>query len=206
MIIMKNKYLTFSFTLLLFLSFVTLQANEKSKSSEDLNISLSNLCEYIGKIQTNDSGAKNTCSFLPSFAASYEYPISLDFKLAPQIGFTLPQSGRDPNVSRMTLFTMLNSKYATRYVNFIAGLGLYFTRISGPGGESVLNNGTGSDSFPLPSTPVYSRNLILNFGVSHDLNNEWSVEMYTYVFNTLSSEDRAFSLGLGASYHFGELK
>ena len=54
MIIMKNKYLTFSFTLLLFLSFVTLQANEKSKSSEDLNISLSNLCEYIGKIQTND--------------------------------------------------------------------------------------------------------------------------------------------------------
>lgn len=206
MIIIKNKYLTILLLLFFFQSFVTLHANERNNRLEDLNISLSNICEYVGKIQTNDSGSTNTCSFLPSFAASYEYPLTLNFKLSPQIGFTLPQSGRDPNVSRMTLFSLLNSKYVTSYVNFIAGLGLYFTRISGPGGESVLNNGTGSDSFPLPSTPVYSRNLILNLGVSHDLNSEWSLEMYTYVFNTLSSEDRAFSLGLGASYHFGELK
>lgn len=194
----KKLYLTLLFVFCLW-------ASPNKVFASDLNFSLSNLCEYVGKIQTNGSGQTNFCSFLPSFASSYESSVYQDIFLAPQIGFTLPQSGRDENIKRMTFFLLLNSKYKTSYVNFVLGAGLYFTRISGPGGDSVLNNGSSSDSFPLPSDAVYSRNLILNLGLDYDINKDWSVNLYSYVFNVTSSDNRSLSLGIGVTYHYGEV-
>ncbi len=177
-----------------------------SNSSNDLYASLGNLCEYIGEIQTDDKGGKNFCSFLPVLSLSYDYFIDKSsFALSPQIGASLPKSGRDENIKRMTMFALMNAKYKTNYVNLMGGLGFYFTRIWGPGGEESLNNGNSSDSFPLPKDPVYTRNVIVNLGVSADLSKEVSAELYTYVFNALKKEDRAFSAGLSLSYHFGEI-
>ncbi len=171
----------------------------------DLNVSLGNLCEYVGKIQTDEDGGKNFCSFLPSLSGNLDFFITPEFVLSPQLGATLPKSGRDENIKRMTMYALLNSKYKTSYVNLIGGAGLYLTRISGPGGEALLNNGNGTDSFPLPKDAVYTRNFIVNLGLGFDFNKEWSAELYTYVFNALKSEDRAFSLGFSATYHFGEV-
>ena len=173
--------------------------------ANDLNFNISNLCEYVGKFQTNSNGKTNLCSFLPTFASSYEIPMTKEFSLSPQLGFTFPKSGRDENVSRLSIFLLMNSKYKTKYLNFILGTGLFFTRISGPGGDSTLNNGTGSDSFPLPQDPVYSRNIILNVATEIDFNQEWSGMIYSYLFNVLSKDKRAFSLGLGFRYNYGEI-
>lgn len=191
----KLKYLT----LLLALS------TTSAFATTNFNVSLGNLCEYVGEIQTDENGGKNFCSFLPSLSGSLDYFLTPEFALSPQIGATLPKSGRDENVKRMTMYTLLNSKFKTTYVNFTAGAGLYFTRISGPGGEALLNNGNGTDSFPLPKDAVYARNFIVNLGFGVDFTKEWSAELYTYVFNALKSEDRAFSLGFSATYHFGEV-
>lgn len=195
----KIKYLT----LLVLLSTPLYAAS--SNPTGDLSVSLGNLCEYVGKIQTNDSGETNKCSFLPSLSLSYDYFFTKDFALSPQFGATLPKSGRDENIKRMTLFTLLNMKYKTSYINLIGGAGLYFTRIWGPGGEESLNNGNSSDSFPLPKDPVYSRNFIVNLGAGYDFNQNWSAELYTYIFNALESDDRAFSVGVNATYHFGDV-
>lgn len=195
----KIKYLT----LMLFISSPLFAAS--TPSSGDLSLSLGNLCEYVGKIQTDGDGATNTCSFLPSLAGSYDFYLTKEFALSPQVGATLPKSGRDENIKRMTLFFLLNTKYKTSYVNFIGGAGLYLTRIWGPGGEEELGNGNSSDSFPLPSDPVYSRNFIVNLGLGHDFTPNWSAELYTYIFNALESEDRAFSVGASLSYHFGDV-
>ncbi len=177
-----------------------------SSGSNDLYASLGNLCEYIGKIQTDDVGGKNFCSFMPVASMSYDYFLNQsDFALSPQIGASFPKSGRDQNINRMTLFALMNSKYRTQYVDLIGGIGLYFTRIWGPGGEATLNNGNSSDSFPLPKDPVYTRNVIINLGVSAEMTKEVSAELYTYVFNINEKEDRAFSAGLNLSYHFGEV-
>lgn len=171
----------------------------------DLNISLGNLCEYVGTYQTGTDGSKNTCSFLPSLALSYEYYFTPKFALAPQIGATLPKKGADDTIDRMTLFALANMKYRTSYVNLIGGLGFYFTRISGPGGEQELNNGNSTDSFPLPKEAVYSRNVIVNLGLGLDFTDDFSGELYTYIFNATESEDRAFSIGAAVTYHFGDV-
>lgn len=198
----KIKYLT----LLVLLSTSSLYAASKSSNpTGDLSVSLGNLCEYVGKIQTNDSGDTNTCSFLPSISGSYDYFFTKTFALSPQIGATLPKSGRDENIKRMTFYTLLNLKYKTPYINLIGGAGVYFTRIWGPGGDEALNNGNGTDSFPLPKDPVYSRNFIVNLGAGYDFNQDWSAELYTYIFNALESEDRAFSVGVNVTYHFGDV-
>lgn len=117
----------------------------------------------------------------------------------------MPKSGVDENIKRMTIFALANIKYKTNYVDLISGAGFYFTRISGPGGEEELNNGNGTDSFPLPSDAVISRNFIINLGLGLDFNQEWSGEVYSYIFNALKTEDRAYSVGATVSYHFGEV-
>ena len=177
-----------------------------SLSGNDMYASLGNLCEYIGQIQTDDQGKKNFCSFMPVLSLNYDYFIDNSaFAISPQLGASLPQSGRDENIKRMAIYTLLNSKYKTSYVNLIGGVGFYFTRIWGPGGDEVLNNGNSSDSFPLPKDPVYTRNVIVNLGLSTDFNKDVSAEIYTYIFNALKKEDRSYSAGVSLSYHFGEV-
>jgi hypothetical protein len=191
-------------TLLLLPTHVIFAAAKSQSSNNDFSLSIGNLCEYIGKYQTNENGSKNACSFLPSVAGNFDYYFTPGLILSPQLGATLPKSGRDENIKRMTFFGLLNAKYKTEYVNFILGTGFYFTRIWGPGGEEALNNGNSSDSFPLPAEAVYSRNFIVNLGLGHDFNREWSGELYTYIFNAESSSARAFSAGANVTYHFGE--
>lgn len=195
------------FVIFLALTSLNLMAasSPQSNNTSDLTVSLGNLCEYIGKIQTDEKGSTNLCSFMPTLSSSIDYFVYPELALSPQIGATLPKSGRDENISRMTMFVLMNLKYKASFMNFIVGTGLYFTRVSGEGGEAILNNGNSTESFPLPKDAVYSRNIILNLGGSYDFNKEWSGELYTYVFNLESSEDRAFSVGAALTYHFGEV-
>ena len=180
-------------------------SSSSTGATNDFSASLGNLCEYVGQIQTDDKGGKNLCSFLPVLSLNYAYFTTPNFAIVPQVGASLPKSGRDENIKRMTMYTLINARYKTTYVNLIGGAGLYFTRIWGPGGEEALNNGNSTDSFPLPKDPVYTRNFIVNLGLSTDLSEEVSAEVYTYIFNAVKKEDRALSVGLSLSYHFGEI-
>ena len=205
----KIKYPTlrlFTITsLMLLFCFPALCAKKNAPSPNDFYISGGNLCEYIGKIQTSADGGKNFCSFMPSFSLNYDYFTSTDFAISPEIGATLPKSGRDSNIKTMALYTLLNAKFKTSFVNIFAGAGLYFTRIWGPGGDETLNNGNSSDSFPLPKEAVYTKNLIVQLGISNEFSKEISGEIYTYIFNALKKEDRAVSAGVSLSYHFGDV-
>lgn len=176
-----------------------------SAHTNDLTLSLGNLCEYIGKVQTDEKGSTNVCSFLPSLSSSLDYYMTPNWALSPQIGATLPKSGRDQNITRMTMIALMNLKYKTDYAHLIFGTGFFFTRVSGNGGEEVLNNGNSTESFPLPRDAVWSRNFIVNLGASADFNQSWSSELYTYIFNIEDSKERAFSAGVNLTYHFGEV-
>jgi hypothetical protein len=192
------KYPTVLFLTLFY--FVFLQ----TAKAYDVTLSLGNLCEYVGKIQTDDSGGTNVCSFNPYLASSVDYAINDKFILAPEIGFSFPRHGRDEKISKMSLFALANAKYKFSMFHFIGGAGLFFSRISGSGGTQELNNGNGTDSFPMPDTTVYSRNFIINLGLGMDFDKEWSADLHTYVFNLLKSEDRVFSISINGTYHFGE--
>lgn len=195
---MNKIYLTILVALVL-----TISSLHAADMKNDLTLSLGNLCEYVGKIQTDETGKSNVCSFEPYVAAAFDFEVAQRFYLSPELAVSFPQSGTDENIKRMSIVTLLNSKYKTGIVNLIGGLGFFFTRIWGPGGEEELNNGTSTDSFPLPNDPVYSRNFIVNLGLGAEFNNQWSAEIRSYIFNLTSSEDRAVSVGLQGTYHFG---
>lgn len=192
------KYSTLSLCLLL--CFVYL----KTAKAYDITLSLGNLCEYIGKIQTNEKGSTNVCSFNPYLASSFDYPINDQFILAPEVGFTLPKQGRDETIKKMSLFALANAKYRFSMFHFIGGAGFFFTRLSGSGGMQSLNNGNTTTSYPIPDATIYSRNFIINLGLGGQFNQEWSADLHTYVFNILTKEDRAFSVAINGTYHFGE--
>lgn len=182
----------------------SLLLNASEVKAYDFTVSVGNLCEYVGKIQTDDNGATNLCQFAPYLASSVDLPISADFLFSPEAGLSIPKHGRDENINKMTLFVLANTKYKFSSMHLIGGLGLFFTRISGSGGNEDLNNGSGTSSFPLPDSTVYSRNFILNLGAGYDFTKDWSADVHTYIFNLLKSEDRAFSIAINGTYHFGE--
>ncbi len=194
----KNKYLIVLLGILL-----VLFTPEKSRAY-DATLSVGNLCEYVGKIQVDENGGTNFCEFNPYFASSIDYSVSPEFLIAPEFGFSIPKSARDENISKMSLFILANAKYKLTNFHLIVGLGLFFTRISGSGGTEDLNNGNSTSSFPLPDSSVFTRNFILNLGAGLDFTREWSADLHTYIFNLTSSEDRAYSIAINGTYHFGE--
>lgn len=193
----KTKYPTVLFSLFLLLNMPVLWAY-------DAGFSAGNLCEFVGKIQTDDSGSTNVCSFNPYFAGQIDYPLTDRFLVSPELGLSIPKSGRDKNIKKMSLFALANAKYKFSPMHLIAGGGLFFTRIAGKGGTQELNNGNSTVSFPMPESTVYTRNFILNLGFGIDFSPSWSADLHTYIFNALTSEDRAFSIALNGTYHFGE--
>lgn len=190
-------------TLLLF--FAILFFTTAKAATYDATLSLGNLCEYIGKIQTDESGGTNVCNFNPYIAGSYDYILNKRWALSPEIGFSIPQSGRDENINKMSFTLLANAKYKFEMAHFFAGAGFFITRISGAGGTQELNNGNGTVSFPMPETTTYARNFIVNLGLGADFNREWSADLHTYIFNLIKTEDRAFSVAINGTYHFGEL-
>jgi hypothetical protein len=196
------KYRTIS---LFFCALFILALPIKQAMAYDFALSVGNLCEYIGKIQTDESGSTNTCSFNPYIASSVDFPmVNEQFMLSPEVGFSFPKSGRDEKISKMSLFILGNAKYKFSLFHIIAGAGLFFTRISGEGGSQTLNNGNSTIDFPMPDSTIYSRNFIFNLGLGTNFNQEWSADIHTYIFNLLTSEDRAFSIAINGTYHFGE--
>jgi len=170
----------------------------------DAALSIGNLCEYVGKIQTDENGGTNSCEFNPYLSASMDVPLTNQFLLSPEAGFSFPKKGRDENISKMSLFLLANTKYKWNFMHLIGGAGLFFTRISASGGTEELNNGNSTSAFPLPEGAVYTRNFILNAGLGFDFTQSLSADLHTYVFNLLKSEDRAFSILINGTYHFGE--
>ncbi len=171
-------------------------------------ISIGNLNEYIRKIQTNENGDLNTISFNPYL----DYKLNLSFEeylkntlFNLEFGATLPRSDKDANTSRMKFFSLINFLYRPNSHFVGLGTGLFFTRISGNGGEETLNNGSGTSSFPLPDKTVISRNMIVNFFYGYQFISNFNLELQVLGFNITNKEDRAFSVGTSIAYRLGEL-
>ncbi len=175
-----------------------------SAHAYDATFSLGNLCEYVGKIQTDELGSKNLCSANPYLAASLDYSFTSELLISPEIGFTIPKSGRDETINEMSITFLLNTKYKFSAFHLIGGAGLFFTRLSVGGGSEVLNNGASTTTFPLPEGTIYSRNLIINLGLGADFLQDYSADIHTYIFNLFTKEERAFSIAINGTYHFGE--
>jgi len=184
--------------------FIGLAVHFNSYAKYDFKLGLGNLNEYVGKIQTDDQGTLNLLSVNPVVIFSLDYEYTPKILFTPDIGFTFPKSDRDENTNRFSFYSTLNLKYKMNDIYLLTGMGLFFTSISGAGGEENLNNGNSVDSFPLPDKVVVARNLIMNFGLGYNINEDFDILVHSFIFNLESKDQRAFSIGTNIHFHFGE--
>jgi hypothetical protein len=177
-----------------------------AKSEFDLYAGLGNLSEFPGTIQTDDQGTTNSFSLIPTLQVGIKYDVWGNFSLNPELILTLPRKGRDPLISKFNYFTLLSAAYNYHDFLFRFGLGLSLQRISGEGGTQALNNGLGTDEFPMPETSSVSQNLITLLGVEYFIVDQVSVRTDVFAYNIEDNLNRAVSYNLSFMYHFGDLE
>jgi hypothetical protein len=193
---MRNALLILS---VLLYSTVTLSA------IEDVSFGIGTQTEFVGKVQSDESGSTNKFEFNPYLSAAAEVSFSEKLSFCPEFGLLIPDSTRDPLISKMTYFFLGSLGYEIRDWVLRAGLGLSMTRISGKGGTQVLDNGSGQTSFPMPEGSATSRNVILNLGTDYFLHPDWSARIETSVYNPINSRNRSFTYQLAVHYHFHDI-
>jgi hypothetical protein len=171
----------------------------------DLYAGIGNLSEYIGKVQTDDVGTLSGLTFNPYFKTSIDAKLNQNYFVESEIGLTLPKTNGDAYTHHWSFLLLLNGKYKIDKFSLTLGSGLFFTRISGNGGEETLNNGNGTTSFPLPEKSVLAKNMIVNLSGKYDFYEQFQFELQTFIFNLTNSKSRAFSLATNITYQFGEI-
>jgi len=76
-----------------------------SAMAYDTILTLGNICEFIGRIQVDESGSSNFCNFNPYLEASFNFaPFNAPIIISPEFGSTLPRNGRDSNITKINFF------------------------------------------------------------------------------------------------------
>lgn len=192
------------FILLLTLSLWLPWSTTKARTF-DFYLGVGNLSQFSGQVQTDDQGTTQFFSFKPTFSAGINYQFYRNFTVTPELTLTLPETGRDPNISKWQYFVTATGGYQLYDWNFRAGLGLALQRISGDGGYQTLSNGTTTTDFPLPESASVSRNVITTLGVQYAFLSNWSARFDALIYNLESGQNRNFSHTLTVIYHFGDL-
>ncbi len=196
--------ITFFFFIILTKTFADTKA--LSSSQQYGGISLGNFCEEIKKYAVDEFDQKKTCQFLPIFGGEYFFATNI-FQNTPFHGgvkfhSTIPKSQRDQNIKKMVMHLLPSIRTFYESWNFDLSLGWQLTRIWGPGGEAVLNNGTSTQSYYLPEKSSYAYNFILDIGTQYQWTNVLSTGLNVQSLNLLKSDKRSFSLLILGKYYF----
>ncbi len=190
---------------LLILSVYLLYPSVTLSAIEDVSFGIGTQTQFVGKVQTDESGSTNKFEFNPYFTTAAEVSLTENLSFYPEFGFLYPDSTKDPLISKMTYFFLGSLGYEVRDWVLRAGLGLSMTKISGKGGTQVLNNGNQPESFPMPEGSATSRNVILNLGTDYFVHSDWSARAETSIYNPVNSRNRSFTYQLAVHYHFHDI-
>ena len=174
-------------------------------SIDDVALGVGSQTQFVGKVQTNESGSTNKFEFNPYVSASAEYSFTENLSLFPEFGFLIPDSTRDPKISKMTFFVLSMLGYEINDWVLRAGVGLQMTRINSDGGVQVLDNGNGQTSFPMPEGAATGRNVITNLGVEYFVHKDWSARVDSTIYNPFNGRNRAFGYQFAVHFHFHDI-
>ncbi|ATH08343.1 hypothetical protein BIY24_10400 [Halobacteriovorax marinus] len=195
--------------LLFFALSIKTMAQDTGKSIFSINdvfLGGGSLTQFVGKVQTDESGSKNSFDFLPYIGGGVEFHLHDSFSLIPQLAISFPRSGRDENIKKLTYWFQFPVAYRLEKFQLSFGPGLLYNRISSSGGTQSIRNGTGTTEFPLPNGSSISSNLTLNLGLDWTFYQDISAKFETWIVNLSDSESRSYSYAISAYYHFGEIK
>jgi len=162
-----------------------------------------NLTQFVGRVQTDDSGSTNSFELNPYVSAGASFHVWNSFTFDPELSFDFPSSGDDGYIKTWTYWIQLPVAYRYENFKFKFGPGFLFNKISAEGGTVTLNNGNSTSDFPLPNGSSTSRNLTMNLGVDWEFIKDISIRTEGWIINLTDSESRSINYTISFYYHFG---
>jgi len=188
--------------ILLFVALLIPEFAYANFSIKSWNLGLAGYTQYVGKIQTNEAGDKNSFDFNPMLLAGTTLEVPYLPFLITEIGSTLPHDGRDPNISKFNYFISALSGVTWKDIQFLTGAGLAFNYISSSGGQEPLQNGNQMENWPLPDGSTITRNVVIPLGLRYALIDKFTLEAMAHVFNPTNTRNRAVSYFVGLQFNF----
>lgn len=176
-----------------------------SANFSDLSFGTGLINQHIGQIQTDAGGSKNSFDHRVFVETDLTYKLDDRWSLIGQAGLVWPGAAENDYVDKYNYFLTAHAGYS-QWENFLlrAGVGAYFTYITGDGGTVELQNGTSTSSFYVPENQTTAINTVASVAGQYFFRNDVSLKFETMVFNLTNSENRSFTYTLAIRYHFGD--
>jgi hypothetical protein len=163
---------------------------------------------FMNKLSKDKSGSTSFLGETNYMAnVKYDWPMTMDWFLAPQLGFT-PIARKTPgDTAEVTLINIAflfgqNLSSMNMTWDWYFGPGILQQQIKGKGGTTELNNGDSTAIFAVPGRSVTTRKVTTNLGTSWQFGTS-RIALDLVFENFLSNNKRTQSLMIGYSYLFG---
>jgi hypothetical protein len=152
--------------------------------------------------QTDEKGTSKVVEFAPTIIVGFSLPFfSNGLLLTPGFGyaqyFTKDKTTKSEFILQYHLAQQLSSWFYIHY-----GFSNYMTKIGGEGGDIVLNNGSGTATFYVPSSSKTTYTASVDLGGELLITSNMSTRLQFSLLRFLSSERRRVSHLLTANYFF----
>jgi hypothetical protein len=183
------------------------ESKKKSRFMFDnVTLTFGNWMEFIGDIQTNKSGTRNSFfdfDLNPYFAVAVDYPLKeqwAKWSLIPEIGYVVQRDADDSRIKKNLFFVRADAAYKLNdWLRLRAGTSLMILNISGRGGEETLPNANTTEVYYMPSERRTALNQTLDFGVEA-IKDRMSARLSSYIYAWNESEERMITYSLSLSY------
>lgn len=168
-------------------------------------VGVGTLTPFFGTYQKDlDGSSENLFSLNPYITLNEQFRMVGSHLFVPEFGFVLPDSSTDSgDASKRSMIFILWNFAWEMFPNFNLkyGVGTFWTRISGDGGQITTPNGTGTTTAFLPNDSVKSYNSTINLGLEVKLRPRLSGKLEIYTWEPFDSDGRRFNIALGANYY-----
>lgn len=145
---------------------------------------------------------KNTFSPNIGIVLGAHWALNEKWLLKPEIQYIF-FTPENKEYSKSLLFYSLHFDYIIHdKIHLMAGQSIATTTIWGSGGAKVLNDGSSTSTYYLPSQVNKSYNFTTDLGAEFYIIPKLGINLKTYLFELLSSEKRQIHYSLGLNYYF----
>lgn len=169
---------------------------------KNLGFHLGNLTEFANAVQVDDQGHTRKIGKAPFLGFSTDVEMTPQWALIPEINWVFPQDSNDNQISRNLFMVRLDGGWkGGDWWRLRVGTSVMINNMRGKGGTKTVRNGSGSDSFFIPSESKTSVNNTFDLG-AEAFYLPFAVRFQTYTYAIVNSQRRQISWSLTLSYYY----
>lgn len=189
--------------ILLFFSCILLFGRNAQSEEKTFYFGVGAFSHYFQKVAVNEDGSRGLLGDIsPLVNANIEFGIWDAFRFRPGLAWTFIPKRPDNSAKSSHFIFSIPAIFEFSGLELKAGLGLLLNRISGEGGNVVLNNGSSMATFSRPSGSSTASNFFASLGVGVHLADSVRFDFDLILPGLLSTRR---SLGVVAALNIGVL-